>query len=118
VSGARSALLRGRLFLERRIVGVAGGAIAVERIGVPTVERRAEPKASRQVRVGDEELAERDRVGFAGGDCRLRLLTPEALVRDIDAAERRLELGAEPRRLGRSRAQMNAILRLASSRAT
>ena len=37
-------------------------------------------------------------------------LLAQALVGDIDAAERRLEIGSEPRRFGDSRAQMKAIL--------
>ena len=91
--GEGKALLR-RL-AQRRIVGVAGRAVAVEGVAVPRVQRRAEPEAAGQVGIGDEGLAEGDRVGLAGRQRRLGARLVEILVGDIDAAERRLQRRAE-----------------------
>ena len=60
------------------IVRVARRAIAVEGLRIPAVERRAAGEARGQVRVGDEELAERDGVGLGG-----RCVTRRAELRRI-----------------------------------
>src|SRR5579871_3226683 len=93
-----ASLRRGR---ESRIVGVAVRTLRVEGRAVPGVQRRVELEAARQVGIGEEELAERDRIDLAGGERRLGAVLREALVADIDAAERRLELRSEPRLLDR-----------------
>jgi hypothetical protein len=41
----------------------------IERRGVPWIERHMQGKVVRQVRIGDEQLAERDRVGFSANAC-------------------------------------------------
>ena len=83
--------------VEERIVGVARRARRVERGGVRLVERSVQREAAGQVGIGDEELAERNGVGLAGLEHLLGGRLGEFLVGDIDAAERRLQLGAEPR---------------------
>lgn len=50
-----------------------------------------------QIGIGEEEFAECDRVRFACGERFLRAFRREALVGDVDAAERLLELRAQPR---------------------
>src|SRR5271156_1002174 len=80
---------------ERRIVGVALGALRIKRRGVPRVERGFQRDTARQVGVGEEELAEADRVRIAGCDGISRGLRRKALVRDVDAAERLLQRGPQ-----------------------
>jgi hypothetical protein len=46
----------------------------IERRGVPWIERHMQGKVVRQVRIGDEQLAERDRVGFSSRQCLLGAL--------------------------------------------
>jgi GNAT superfamily N-acetyltransferase len=82
------------------------------------VQRCAEFETARQVRVRDEQLAPRDRVGAAVGERLPRRVGRELLVRDQRAAERFLQARAQLVARIDSRVKMNAILRRPSSRAT
>ncbi len=72
--------------VEGRVVRVALGAAAVEGVGVRLVQRGAGLPAGRQVGVGEEQPADRDRVGEVLVEDRLRLLAggdlAEAVVGD------------------------------------
>nr|GEU28208.1 urease accessory protein G [Tanacetum cinerariifolium] len=72
---------------QRRVVGVAFLGSAVERGRVPGVERRCRLQAARQVGVGDEILAERDRIGRAVIEHLLGGFSAQAFVGDVHAAK-------------------------------
>ena len=78
---------------ERGIIGIALGIAAIERRRVGRVQRRIELEAFRQVRIGDEQLAERDGVRGAGVDRGFRRFLGEFLVGDEHATERFLSCG-------------------------
>src|SRR5216684_9022640 len=68
------------------IVGIADLLAAIE--GGPVVGRQRESfsETTRQVRIGDEDAAERDGVGMTGGNRRFRRLAGKAAGRDQDTA--------------------------------
>src|SRR5664279_2494641 len=61
----------GRLSGERRIIGIALRARRIERGHVGRIHRGMQFPACNQVRVGQERLAERDQIAFAGGEIAL-----------------------------------------------
>jgi hypothetical protein len=67
--------------VERRIVGIAFRAAAVEARTVVAVERRVAAQPLRKVRIGDEQPAEGDRIRTPFGDCRLGGLADETFCR-------------------------------------
>src|SRR6185312_5729215 len=79
---------------ERWIIRVARGAASIEGIRLGCVERCCGQEARGQVGVGDEKLAEGDGVRRPGIERFLGTFAGEALVGDVDAAERGLELRA------------------------
>src|SRR5260370_28672641 len=67
--GGASGLLQ---FIMRGIVGVTLLLPAIERRAVVGCQREAALQALRQIRIGDEDAPERDRVGMASGGRRIR----------------------------------------------
>src|ERR1700686_2341963 len=54
-----------RHFVINGIIGIARFLAAIEGLAVIRGERKSFPQAARQVRVGNEDAAERDRVGMS-----------------------------------------------------
>jgi hypothetical protein len=73
------------------------GALRIEGRGVPWVKRGTHCRSMRQVRIGDEKLAESNCARLASREHLSRTLLGEPFIRNIGAAERSLELRAEPR---------------------
>src|SRR6476660_10625174 len=71
----------------RRIVDVASPVTAVERRPVVAVQRQITPKPLRQIRVGDEVAAERDKFLVACGDEGRGTLTSKTAGCDQGAVE-------------------------------
>src|SRR6185312_4430769 len=86
-----------RRFGKSRIVDISVRPAFVEGFLAPWIERRAKPDTPRQIRIGDEKLAERGGVGLALGEQLRGGLGVQAFVGDIDAAEGLLERRAEAR---------------------
>ena len=85
----------GEGFSHGGVVGVAFFAVAVEGLGVRGVEVGVCGEALYEVGVGDEELAEEDRVGFALGEEVVSGLFGELFVGDEGATKDFLEAWAE-----------------------
>jgi hypothetical protein len=81
--------------LQRRIVDIAHRPRRVEACRDRLVKRGSPCEPRRKVRVGDEQLAERDSVGRSQRQRLLRRFPREPLIGDIGAAELRLELRTE-----------------------
>src|SRR5580698_4804843 len=76
----------GRSTLKRRIVRIASGAAAVERLALGGSERAAAAQTLRQIRIGDEQSRERDEVGIAPLQYGIRAREVIGLVGDERAA--------------------------------
>src|SRR5690606_3732743 len=74
------------------IVGIALGAVPVERGGIPVIQRQTFTQAAHQIRVGDERLAECHRVGLTFVQKPLRALRIMALVGNDGPAEQTLDV--------------------------
>src|SRR5580658_8274332 len=69
-------------------------AVKSPRLGL--VQRRAHCEASRQIGIGNEELAERHSIGLALCESLVGSLKGELLVDDVDAPKLALESRTEP----------------------
>ncbi len=67
---------------EEGIVGIALLFARVERVVIGRIQRRTATETLDQIRVGQQQPAERDRVGGAGGHRLLRRLEIIAIVAD------------------------------------
>src|SRR5580658_1426512 len=81
---------------QARLVDVAFGTVAVESPRLRHVQIRTLCKASRQIGIGNEELAERHGIGLALREDFVGSLKGELLVDDVDTPKFALEIRAKP----------------------
>lgn len=92
----RAACLAVGYGLEDWLVDVVIGTVAVESLRLGLVHWRTLCEAPREIRIGNEELAERHSIGLTLCEDFVAGLKGELLVGDIDANELVLEIWTKP----------------------